>query len=173
MPLVVDPGLLRYMTSNSGACTFLLKETEPERAVRGLQAACRAVGAIPNPEEPGDPLPSYLSAPEPTDDGAQCTMDIADAEVYEGLLDRVLQAVLDGLAAEGVVSGLLTYPTIVESHDVRMRKRPRPRCLPTRASRSPMGSAGRRSESRCPIPTNSCGRADPRPGTDCPTTKSS
>jgi hypothetical protein len=110
MAVVVDPGLLDYMASNSGACTFVLKETSPEAAVRGMQSACRAVGAIPHPEEPGDPLPSYMSVPETTGDGARCTIDVADAEAYEGLLERVLQAVLDGLATEGVISGVLTYP---------------------------------------------------------------
>jgi hypothetical protein len=110
MALVVDPDLLDYMASNSGSCTFVLKDTSPEAAVRGLRSACRAVGAIPHPEEPDDPLPSYMSAPEPTGDGARCTIDMADAEAYEGLLERVLQAVLEGLAAEGVAEGLLTHP---------------------------------------------------------------
>jgi len=110
MALVVDPGLLDYMASNSDSCTFVLKDMPPEAAVRGLRSACRAVGSIPHPEEPGDPLPSYMSVPEPTGDGARCTIDMADAEAYEGLLEQVLQAVLDGLAAEGLPGGLLTYP---------------------------------------------------------------
>jgi len=110
MALVVDPGLLDYMASNSGSCTFVLKDMSPEAAVSALRSVCRTVGAIPHPEEPDDPLPSHMSAPEPTADGARCTIDMADAEAYEGLLERVLQAVLDGLAAEGVAEGLLTYP---------------------------------------------------------------
>lgn len=112
MALVVDPDLLDYMASHSGMCTFVLKDLSPEAAVRGLRSACRAVGAIPHPEEPEDPLPSYMSAPEPTGDGARCTIDMADAEAYEGLLERVLQAVLDALAAEGVADGLLTHPMV-------------------------------------------------------------
>lgn len=69
------------------------------------------MGAIPHPEEPDDPLPSYVSAVEVTDDGARLTIDFADAEAYDGLLERVLDAVLEGLLRAGVDGGLLTYPS--------------------------------------------------------------
>ena len=111
MGVEVDPDLLGYMAANSGACTLVLEASPPEAAVRGLRAACRAVGAIPHPEEPSDPLPSHISAPEATVDGAHCTLDIADAEVYDGLLETVVQAVLDALAGEGILSGRLTFPS--------------------------------------------------------------
>lgn len=111
MAVIVDPELLDHIAAHSGSCTFLLQDVPPEDAVRGLRAAARAVATIPHPEEPEDPLPSYVSSVEVTAGGAGFTIDIADAEAYDGLLERVLDAVLEGLGGAGVDSGVLTYPS--------------------------------------------------------------
>lgn len=109
--MIVDPMLLDYMADHSGSCTFVLREVPADKARLGLQRAGEAVAAIPHPEEPDDPLPSYVAPVDVADDGsARLTIDIADGEAYDGLLERVLDAVLDGLAAAGVAGGLLTYP---------------------------------------------------------------
>jgi hypothetical protein len=112
MAVIIDPGLLDYMAANAGACTFVLKDVPEEDALEGMRSARRVVGSIPHPEEPEDPLPSFMSTVEWTGDGARFWIDIADADGYGGLLERVLQAVLDGLAVAGVDGGLLTYPVL-------------------------------------------------------------
>lgn len=130
MAIVVDPGLLEYMASHSGSCTFVLSGVPEAEAVEGMRSACRAVGSIPHPEEPEDPLPSYMSGIAASGDGARFTVDMADAEGYDGLLERVLDAVLEGLAAAGVDGGLLTYPAVEPTPTIEEVTSPAPPPLP-------------------------------------------
>lgn len=109
MAIVVDPSILDYMARTTGCCTFVLEEAgDREVATRAMEAARRAVGSIAHPEEPDDPLPSWMSSVHTTSDGARFSVDMADAEAYEGLLEQVLEAVVDAVAAAGLDQGLLT-----------------------------------------------------------------
>lgn len=105
----VADGLVDYFASSSGAAHVELRTPDHEGAVRGLTAARRALFAIPHPEEPDDPLPSFASDVTVSEQGATFWFDAADAEEYDGLLERVVDALREAIEREGV-DGSLTWP---------------------------------------------------------------
>src|SRR5438874_641240 len=89
--VTTDDGLLDRMKASTGVCRVQLREAvDPADAMLGLARARRAIFGIPHPEEPSDPLPSYASEVVDTGGGPQFCFDVADAEAYEGLVERIL-----------------------------------------------------------------------------------
>jgi hypothetical protein len=83
----------------TGAARVRLEGVSAGLATTALEAAGRAVTAIRHPEEPDGPLPSYVSQVESVDGGFELWFDIADAEVYDGLLDSVEAAVVAAITS--------------------------------------------------------------------------
>jgi hypothetical protein len=106
----VQDGFADYVAASTGAVIVELRDTgDPDAAKRALIAARRALFAIPHPEEPDDPLPSFASEVEVHDTGASFRFDIADAESYDGLVDEVIAALVSAIETEGV-DGTLGFP---------------------------------------------------------------
>jgi len=106
----VAEGLVAYIAEHSGAAQVVLSGVEDSEAAQHALAAARAaLFTIPHPEEPGDPLPSFASDVSVGPGGPTFWFDIADAEAYDGLIDRVVQVMTAAIELAGV-DGVLTWP---------------------------------------------------------------
>src|SRR5687768_5988805 len=101
MALRVVEDMLEYMAANTGACVLELRDVSGADASEAMRRAGAAVSGIEHPEEESEPLPSYVSDVEEVDGVATISFDIADAEAYDGLLERVLATVVEAVEAAG------------------------------------------------------------------------
>jgi len=109
MTIELEDGMMDYLEDSTGGIHLILRDADDaDKAARGMNSAVAALYAIPHPEEPDDPLPSSASDLPSTGEGPRLWADIVDAEVYDGLLEHVLAAVVGALEAEGV-SGRLGW----------------------------------------------------------------
>jgi hypothetical protein len=121
--VTVDPGLVAALAASSGNAQVELRDSsDPDVARRAMQAARAAVYTVPHPEEPDDPLPSYVSEVEDGPRGPRFSIDMADAEGYEGLIERVvatMSAAIDSAGGDGTltspeaISDVSSTPTTV------------------------------------------------------------
>jgi hypothetical protein len=94
MRIEVEDGLLEYMAGNTGAVHLELHDTDdPDRAIEGMRQAANALFSVPHPEEPDESLPSFVSGV--TIGARGPTFWFADAGVYDGLLEKVLETVVE------------------------------------------------------------------------------
>lgn len=106
----IDGGMLDYMRGSSGAIEVEVRGADIQLAVRGLEEASREIARIPHPEQPDHPYASFTSPVEVGPRGPSVWFDMADAEVYDGLLEGVLHMVLAALDAVGLLTGVVTWP---------------------------------------------------------------
>lgn len=101
-----QPELESYIAEHpSGTALGLYDTTDPEGGLAALRMATRAVGNIPHPDEPADPLPNWCTAV--MRDGVPVFhLDMKDCSDYAGRVARIL---LDSLAAAGVDGRLEPY----------------------------------------------------------------
>ncbi len=106
----VAPGLLEAWSAGSGGCHVVLRGVDDAAlARRAMAAAAKALYRVPHPEEPEDPFISFVSrVSEAEGGGVTFWFDAADAEVYDGVLDELLGAVVDALQSAGVTDGRLS-----------------------------------------------------------------
>ena len=112
MDLMVEiaTGFVEYMAGSSGAIHVEFRDAaDTDEAVRALSAARQAVCAVPHPEEPSEPLPSFASEVVANERGATFWFDAADAEAYDGLLEHVARSMAAAIDAERI-GGRLTWP---------------------------------------------------------------
>lgn len=109
MAIRVVEDMLDYMTANTGACTMQLRDVAGADGREAMERAGDAVSGIEHPEEVSEPLPSFVSVTE-IEGAVAITLDIADAEAYEGLVERVLSVLVDAIEAAGITDALLTHP---------------------------------------------------------------
>jgi hypothetical protein len=95
--VTIGPGMLDDMRASSGAIHFVLSSVQGD-AVAAMQAAQAAVMEIGHPDEPGEPLASFLSDVVAIDSGAQFWADIIDMEEQPIVLERLLAAVVDAVS---------------------------------------------------------------------------
>lgn len=115
MAVTARDGLFDYMAEHGGACRLqLIGADDPERALAGMQAAARAVGRLPHPDEPTEPLPNWISGVALDDDGPAFTIDVKDSFRIRAIAERVVAGTLNALADEGIDQGVLTWPADVE-----------------------------------------------------------
>lgn len=74
-----------------------------------MRQAANALFSVPHPEEPDESLPSFVSGVTMGARGPTFWFDIADAEVYDGLLEQVLETVVQALE-QADATGLLGTP---------------------------------------------------------------
>ena len=110
MAVVVDLGMLEYMRASSGAIQVEVRGCDLQAAMRGLDAAGDEIGRIPHPEQPDRPYPSFVSTVEPGPRGPGFWFDMADAEVYDGLLEGVLHLIVSALERGEVDEAIVTWP---------------------------------------------------------------
>jgi hypothetical protein len=111
MAIEVDDGLLDHMRQSSGAIEFELRRAaDAGTAQRGLSRGRADVLAIPHPDEPDGPFASFASDVEPGARGPGFSVDMADAEAYDGILEEALERVLLALDDSGLRDGCLTWP---------------------------------------------------------------
>jgi len=110
MPIEIDLGMMDHMRASSGAIEVELRDADLEPARRGLELARLEIGRIPHPEQPEWPCASFASAVEVGPRGPGFWFDMADAEVYDGLLEGVLLTLLAALEEAGLDRGVLTWP---------------------------------------------------------------
>lgn len=100
--ITIEPLLHKAIATSSGAVQLEVRDSpRPELVEQGFQAARRALLAIPHPEEPDEPLPSAVSVrlgPR----SPRLVFDIADAEAEPGLIETVVQRIVDALNGAGV-----------------------------------------------------------------------
>jgi hypothetical protein len=106
MAVRVDDEALGTMRANSGAIHLVVISAVDDARV-GLEEALRRIFEIPHPEEPDEPLASWAGPVEPVDDGWGLLLDLADAEAYEGILEAVLDVVVQALERTGVLDALV------------------------------------------------------------------
>jgi hypothetical protein len=111
----VDVDAIGYMGAHSGAGELWLVEVDDPRTARSaLEEACSQVLSVPHPDEPTEPMVSFVSAIESVDDRLSLWFDAADAEAYEGALEAILERIVVALEDAGV-SGRLTHPPVVRA----------------------------------------------------------
>ena len=97
----VDAGVLEAMRANTGAIRLLVVSGDDD--IRGaLHDAVTRIFQIRHPEEPDDPFASWAGPVERSGDGWVLSLDMADAEAYEGILEAVIRCVVEALEAAGV-----------------------------------------------------------------------
>lgn len=97
----VDPNMIEDLRSQSGAMYFVLNDADPAKTPDALAAMAAAIWAVRHPDEPSEPLASYVSTPTETDDGGWFFADISDMEEEDEILVELVAAV--AVAAEGVL----------------------------------------------------------------------
>jgi hypothetical protein len=98
------------MAESSGAVHVELRGVpDADAGQRAMEAARSALFAIPHPEEPDDPLPSFATNVSLGDRGPTFWFDIADAEAYDGLIDTVVKKLAAAVEGE-VAEATLTWP---------------------------------------------------------------
>ncbi len=102
--------MLDYMRGSSGAIEIEVRGADIQLAVRGLEEASREIARIPHPEQPNHPYGSFASPVEVGPRGPGVWFDMADAEVYDGLLEGVLHMVVAALDAVGLKSSVVSWP---------------------------------------------------------------
>ena len=101
MAIDIDAGVLEAMRANTGAIRLLVVAGDED--IRGaLRDAVTRIFQIRHPEEPDDPFASWAGPVERSGDGWVLSLDMADAEAYEGILEAVLRCVVEALEAAGV-----------------------------------------------------------------------
>jgi hypothetical protein len=103
---VLERELESYIAEHPSATSLGLYDTDdPARGLAALLAATRAVGGIPHPDEPDDPLPNWCTAV--MRDGVPVFhLDMKDCGDYAGRVARIL---LGSVAAAGVGGRLEPY----------------------------------------------------------------
>jgi hypothetical protein len=102
----VDAGVLEAMRANTGAIRLLIV-SDTESISGALQDACRRIFDIRHPEEPDDPFASWVGPVEPAGDGWVLSLDMADAEAYDGILEAVLHSIVEALEGAGVADAVV------------------------------------------------------------------
>jgi hypothetical protein len=108
--IVVDDDVVASMAASTGACWIVIECADAASARGAVDAARAAVWTIPHPEEPEDPLPSFVSDAEDRPGGSSFWFDMADAEAYDGLVEEVLTAIVVAAAASGLRDARITSP---------------------------------------------------------------
>lgn len=130
MPITSSSELLHRWRADTGGCTLQIQEaSDPAAALEALGAAARALMAIPHPDEEDEPLPSSVSPIRDHPLGPFISFDIADAEAYDGLLERVLEAIHAAVATADL-DGILT--SVGENLDVEEEDHGRPASVGSR-----------------------------------------
>ena len=107
----VDERMLAYMRANSGHVSFVVRGGPVDRVRSALELARRRVARIRHPEEPAEQFASFISGIEALDDGGwSFSVDLADAEAYEGILERALDGVVSALKEASLESVTLSFP---------------------------------------------------------------
>jgi hypothetical protein len=112
MAVTVDDGLVAAIAANTGAVHLELRDArEATTAVSSMEPARRAVQALAHPEEPEARLASFVSPVEDGPRGPTFWFDVADAEAYDGLIQRLVDDVVAAIEAAGG-SGVLGGPVV-------------------------------------------------------------
>jgi hypothetical protein len=98
------------MRANSGGVKILVRGTPSDLVESALGMARDQILQIRHPEEPDDPFASFVSEVEESDEGWSLTLDMADAEVYEGVLEAALEAVVLSLEESGTAEAVVGFP---------------------------------------------------------------
>lgn len=87
----VDPQMRSDLRRQSGAMAFVVRNAEPAEAVpNALAAMSSALWTIQHPDEPGTPLPSFVSDPVLIDGGGWFWADISDMEEEGAVIDQIV-----------------------------------------------------------------------------------
>jgi hypothetical protein len=132
----IEPGVLEAMTANTGAIRLLVVAGDAD--IRGaLGDAVTRIFQIRHPEEPDDPFASWAGPVERFGDGWVLSLDMADAEAYEGILEAVLCCVVEALEAAGVPQARVSAaPRPAVAHTAAPTTSP-PTPSPTEPTRDP------------------------------------
>lgn len=103
------PDLLDHMIGSPGACWIEIRGVRRDEALRAAEHLRGELFRLPHPEEPDEPAPSFVSAPEPTAGGASFWFDMADCEE---LMPDVLEVAERVLRELGLQHAYLTSPQL-------------------------------------------------------------
>ena len=112
MAIEVDPQIVDTWRASSGSLRVRFDGVNPDDAIDAAKAARAAVCGFPHPEEPEDPLASWVGPVEIVSGGAEFGFDAGDAGVYDGVFEALAAAMASAVEAEGVVAGRLTAPAV-------------------------------------------------------------
>jgi len=99
------------MRLNSGAMKLIVEQASDVRAARhALEDARQRIFNIPHPDEPTGPYASWISDVEEGPGGFSITIDMADAEVYPGVLEEAVAQVVDALEDAGLKEATISFP---------------------------------------------------------------
>lgn len=102
--------MLAYMRANSGNISFVVRGEPAERVAAALDVARRRISRIRHPEEPDEPFASFISDIEAVEDTWSFTVDMADAEAYEDILEQTLGCVIGALEEAALESVSVSFP---------------------------------------------------------------
>jgi hypothetical protein len=105
----VHPDLVTMIAKRTGAVWLHVTGAADDAAVeRGFRRAREMLTSMAHPEEPSEPLPSATWLKVGPLDSPRLGFDIADADAYPDLLERVVGVITEALNMAGA-DGVLTY----------------------------------------------------------------
>jgi len=111
MTVRVVPEMLAYLRANSGGIVIVVSGTPPAAVGSGLRTARRRISAIHHPEQPDEAFPSFVGEAVEINGGWSLSLDMADAEAYDGILEALRDVVVTALEEAGVDEAVVGFPS--------------------------------------------------------------
>lgn len=105
-------GLIDELAQQSGAMKFAVRRDQKNSdgsLTTAMAQASERVGEVRHPDEPDEPLASYVSEVQVNNDFVWFSADISDMEEEPMVLNEIVDAILAALSAHGIDTTLETF----------------------------------------------------------------